>query len=114
MLVSPTLLAAHSVEKMSNGACRTGKEPDRWRHGAVGELGSFWNGDVQHDVTISLRKKACWLPGRWMVKDPLSMKWLQAILMLSPDGGDGLAVPAVRLEVFVNTDAETSNGELFG
>jgi hypothetical protein len=31
-----------------------------------------------------------------------------------PDVGDGLAVPAVRLEVFSNSDAETSNGELFG
>jgi hypothetical protein len=49
-----------------------------------------------------------------LMKDPLSMKWLQAILMLSPDGGDGLAVPAVHFEVFVSSDAETSNGELFG
>jgi hypothetical protein len=49
-----------------------------------------------------------------LMKDPLSMRRLQAILMLSPDGGDGLAVPAVHLEVFGNSDAETSNLKLFG
>ncbi len=54
-----------------------------------------------------------------LMKDPLSMKWLRAISPViggefEPDGGDGLAVPVVRLEVVGNSDTETSNGKLFG
>jgi hypothetical protein len=96
MLVSPlcwppTRWKRRHVGSWSNGACgacRTRTKLDRCIVGTVGEaeLDSFWNGDVQHDVTISLRKKTCWLPGRWVVKDPLSMKWLRALLQLSGGG----------------------------